>query len=567
MASSPGHSSIQVDCKQSSTDVAGPNSTSLTHGEQAIESKKVLTDTVPDAAGTNGNEEESVAGVKLVAIIASITLACFLMLLDTSILVTAIPSITTDFHSTTNIGWYGAAYQLASAVLQPLTGKLYANLNTKWTFIGFFAIFELGSLLCGVAVSSSMLVVGRAIAGIGTAGLQNGAFTIIANCVPIHRRPALIGMAIGVSQLGLVIGPLIGGALTQYTSWRWCFYINLPCGGLVGALLFLVRIPEPISKPAPLAVLNDLHNKLDLLGFALFAPACVMLLLAVQWGGNNYHWDSSTIIGLFVGAGVLFLIWLVWNWHKKDNAMIPLSIVAKRSVWSGCLTYGLLMSSMFCTSYYLPEYFQAVRGASPTKSGVNMLPSILAQLLGAVSSGRIVEKIGFYLPFSVLSAVFMSIGYGLISTFSPHTSTGKWVGYQIFFGFARGCGMQMPIVAVQNNLPPPLIPTGMALITFASTFGGALFLGFADTIFTNSLVSQIRKKLPGHNVEAIVAAGVTGFRAIVSKADLSAVIEAYNTSIDRVFYMVTALAVVCFFTAWGLGWKDIRKKAPTGSKS
>jgi MFS family permease len=118
-----------------------------------------------------------------------------------------------------DVGWYGAAYQLASGTLQPLTGKLYVNFKNKWVFISFFALFELGSLICGVATSSSMLIIGRAIQGMGTAGLQNGAFTIIPASVPLIKRPGLIGTLQGISQLGAVIGPLVGGALTQYSTY------------------------------------------------------------------------------------------------------------------------------------------------------------------------------------------------------------------------------------------------------------------------------------------------------------------------------------------------------------
>lgn len=139
-----------------------------------------------------------------------------------------------------------------------------------------------------------MLIVGRAVAGMGTAGLQNGAFTIISACVPLHKRPALIGVCQGVAQLGIVFGPMIGGALTQYTTWRWCFYINLPAGGVAAALLLLTRIPDAHSKGKPTEVLREIHHKLDLIGFVLFAPAVIMLLLAMQWGGNKYWLLSSS---------------------------------------------------------------------------------------------------------------------------------------------------------------------------------------------------------------------------------------------------------------------------------
>jgi MFS family permease len=135
--------------------------------------------------------------------------------------VQAIPKITSDFHSLEDVGWYGAAYQLASATLQPLTGKVYTNFNNKWTFFAFFLFFEIGSLLCGVAVNSTMLIIGRAVAGMGSSGLQNGALTIVSAVAPMHKRPMLLAIVVGLGQLGLVSGPLIGGVLTQFSTWRW----------------------------------------------------------------------------------------------------------------------------------------------------------------------------------------------------------------------------------------------------------------------------------------------------------------------------------------------------------
>jgi len=213
--------------------------------------------------------------------------------------------------------------------------------------------------------------------------------------------------------------------------------------------------------------------------------------------------------------------------------------------------------------YYLPIYFQAVDGVSPTMSGVYMLPSILAQLFSAVTAGKLVGKVGRYLPFALASAVFMSIGYGLCSTFSPHTTTGEWIGYQILFGVGRGIGFQMPIVAVQHTLPPAQAPLAISLIMFTGMIFGALFLSFSATIFTQSLRQQIPLQDPGVDAAKIVQAGATGFRKILDPSEIGGILNAYSKSIDRVFYMVTALTAVSFFFAFGLGWKDIReKKAP-----
>lgn len=169
------------------------------------------------------------------------------------------------------------------------------------------------------------------------------------------------------------------------------FYLNLPIGGLVAVMLFFVRIPMQHPRAPALTVLRTLHSNLDLLGFAIFAPALVMLLLALQWGGAKFAWNSSEIIGLFVGAGATFIVFLGWDYYKGDSALLPFSIVRKRTVWASCIVYGLFMGNLYTASYWVPVYFQGVKGASPTMSGVYILPMILAHVFAALSSGPISE--------------------------------------------------------------------------------------------------------------------------------------------------------------------------------
>jgi len=427
-------------------------------------------------------------------------------------------------------------------------------------FLAFFGIFEFGSLLCGVSTSSTMLIVSRAVAGLGGSGLMNGSLTIISNSVPLHKRPAYMGALIGIGQMGVVVGPLIGGAFTEYTTWRWCFYINLPIGGLVAILLFLIHIPDTV-KPREISILQTILTKLDLIGFVLFAPATIQLLLALEWGGNQFAWNSATTIGLFCGAGGTFLVFLGWEYFKGEEAMIPLSMFKHRGVWSSCAVAFFFFSMMQLVIYYLPIYFQTVKGASPLMSGVDLLPSIISQLLGTVFSGIAVTKLGYYLPFVVATSVLASIGHGLLSTLTPFTSTGKWIGYQIILGFGRGLGLQMAFVAVQNTLPPSMISISMSLLTFTQTLGGAIMLTFGETILTNSLRNLIPTYAPGVNPETVIAAGATGVRGVITDAtQLAGVLVAYSKSIDRVFYLAIGCSAACFLFAWAMGWKDIRKK-------
>lgn len=196
----------------------GPNTVGFSHPENPA-------DDGAKAAEATDREYEWITGVKLWLVLSSLTLVCFLMTLDMSIIVTAIPRITSQFHSLTDVGWYGTAYLFANSAVQPLTGRLYSRFGSKHTFLVFLGIFELGSLLCGVAQSTNMLIIARAVAGLGASGLTNGALTILAASVPMHKRPPLMGIIMAVSQLGIVSGPLIGGALTQYASWRWCMFL------------------------------------------------------------------------------------------------------------------------------------------------------------------------------------------------------------------------------------------------------------------------------------------------------------------------------------------------------
>ena len=235
-------------------------------------------------------------------------------------------------------------------------------------------------------------------------------------------------------------------------------------------------------------------------------------------------------------------------------------MVRRTTVWSGCLVVGCLLASLYIASYYLPVYFQSADGASPTMSGVYMLPSILAALILAVLSGKLVTIVGYYTPFSIASGVFIAIGYGLLSTLSAHSSTGEWIGYQILFGVGRGMGMQMPIVAVQNRLAPNVAPLAISLCMFTGMLFGGLFLSASATILTNSLRTLIPKYAPTADLEAIITAGATGFRSILSPEQVEGVKVAYAKSVNRVFYLCAALAVLCFVFSFGLGWTNIKPK-------
>ncbi|KAI5460137.1 major facilitator superfamily domain-containing protein [Mariannaea sp. PMI_226] len=503
---------------------------------------------------------ECISGWELVGVMTCLTVVCFLMLLDVSIFVTAIPRITTDFHSLIDIGWYSSAYNLCSAALQPLSGKFYTHFHAKSTFLVFFLVFEIGSLISGLAVSSAMFIVGRAIAGIGTSGIQNGAFTIVAASIPLNKRPVALGIIMGICQVGLVSGPLIGGALTEYSTWRWCFLINLPIGAVCAAIILIVKIPDHRSQQGE-APERFRISQLDLAGFCLFIPFAVLFFLAFQVGGSKFPWNSATVIGLLCGGGSAFMVFVIWEYRVGNQAMIPLFLIKRRVVWTSCLCAMFLFATMLGTSYYLAIYFQSVRGMTPFNSGVSTLPVIISQLIGSALSGVLVQKIGYYLPVMLAGAVVTVIGNYLLSTLSLESSTPKWAGYQVILGLGRGVGIQMPIIALQADCQPVLTPLATSTLLFFQTLGGSVFISAATSVFNSKLRSELLTRVPELDVDKIIHAGAAGVGKVVPSESISKVLIAYVKGVSAVFHLLIAMSACLCLTSLGIGWTDIRNSS------
>ncbi|OAP64273.1 hypothetical protein AYL99_00245 [Fonsecaea erecta] len=519
-----------------------------------------------DSPIANGEQDsqsnrKKVLGGRVYILFAAVFLSTFLMALNGSIIATAIPKITTHFNSLKDIGWYGSAYLVATCAMQPLVGRIYTHLPTKYTYLTFASVFSIGSLVCATAPSSKALIVGRAVQGCGGAGVVNGAFAVIAAVASKDDRPLLIGIAVSLTSIGTVIGPLVGGALTQDVSWRWCFYINLPPSGLVICTLLSLPIPEQVKKEPVRPNLKAIVTKeLDLVGFAIFAPACIMFLLALIWGGNQYRWDSSVIIGLFCGAFGTFATFAGWEVFKGEKAMIPPAIARNRLVIFGCVTSFLQIGALLSLSYYLPVWFQVVKDESPVMSGVMVLPTAIAQAISGVTAGKLVQIVGYCTPWALFGCVLTSIGSGLMTTFTPSTGAGPWIGYQILAGTGRGSVVQMPVTAIQNLLPPKQISIATSQIFFWQYLGGAIFLAVAETIFTNSLRSSLKTYAPGVNPELVIDVGAAAVRSSMSSGQLPGVLRAYNHAIVSTFYLAVGASSAAFLTSFGMGFQKLPKK-------
>ncbi|KAF2098513.1 MFS general substrate transporter [Rhizodiscina lignyota] len=574
--------------KDSTTTIARSGSPSLMDKETAVEKEaEVHHPAVPDPHSlkdevqnaveeakeqdSGDNQEEDTYDYpkswKLGLITIALCLSVFCMALDNTIIAVAIPKITDQFHALDDVGWYGSAYLLTTCAFQLMYGKLYTFYSIKWIYLVALFVFELGSFICGIAPTSEALIVGRAIAGLGSAGIFSGAILIVAHTVPLVQRPSYTGLIGAMYGIASVAGPLMGGAFTDRLTWRWCFYINLPFGLVTGIFIIFFFTAPKHEKAAKMSWREKL-SQMDFLGTVMFMPGVICLLLALQWGGSKYPWGNARIIVLFVLFGLLMMAFIGIQIWKQEGATVPPRVFKNRNVWASALFGACLGAAFFILVFYLPIWFQAIKGVSAVKSGIMSLPMILGLVVVSLIAGGTVTLLGYYTPFMLASSVLMAIGAGLLSTFKPDTGHAKWIGYQFIFGAGVGCGMQQTLIAIQTALPLADVPVGTAVMMMAQTLGGALFISVGQNVFANQLIKNLATQIPNFpGITGIVqSTGATELNGAITKQFpqyLSRVLLAYNDAVAQTFYVSVAMSALSIFGAVMVEWKSVKgdKKA------
>lgn len=453
-----------------------------------------------------------------------------------------------------------SAYLLTTAAFQLIFGKFYTYFSMKWVYLIAIAIFELGSLICGVAPNSPALIVGRAIAGVGSAGVFSGSYLLIATSVPLAQRPTFNGLIGGVYGISSVVGPLLGGAFTDKVSWRWCFYINLPIGGLAIAVILFFFKPIPRRRGVTSLGWKELAEQFDIVGTIFFLPGVVCLLLALQWGGSTYPWSNGRIIALFVVFGVCMIVFIgIQSWRPEYATVSPV-MLKKRTVWAAAAFAFFMGSAFFVVIYYLPIWFQAVKGVTAYQSGIRNIPVLIAVVIGTILSGGLITKIGYYTPFMLASTVLTSIGAGLLTTFALDTGSPKWIGYQVICGFGIGLGLQLPLVAIQTVLDESEIPSATALIIFMQLFGAAIFVSVGESVLTNKLVSYISRVIPDVDAAAVASTGATSLGTVIPAQYLHGVLEVYNYALTQIFVLVLVMACLTVIGSAAMEWRSVKGK-------
>ncbi|WWD09555.1 hypothetical protein V865_007682 [Kwoniella europaea PYCC6329] len=487
------------------------------------------------------------SGIRLYLVFLSLMLSVFMFALDQSIVSTAIPQIVSEFQAFDQVSWIITGYFLTQCGLILLVGQLLTILKAKWMLLGAVFFFELGSLICAVAKDMTTLIGGRAVQGIGASGMFVSILAVIAVVTRVDQRAAFMASFGIVFVISSVVGPLLGGVFTERVSWRWCFWINLPFGGVAAAaVLFLLPARDPEvneNTPHDRTLLGKLR-RMDWLGTALIFLTVTCLLLALAWGGNEYAWSNWRIILLFILGGLLVISFGAWQWYYDKHALIPLSLLKNRSVIACAGAMFFFMLAMLGGTYQLPLFYQAGRAHSPEKSGIDIIAFMLSICIAIFISGGITTKFGRYYPFLLIGPPISAIGFGLLYTIDAEMSNARIIGYQILAGFGIGLSFQNVLIAVQAEYhdQPALLPQATGVVSFFQLTGAAIGIGIINTVQSVFLNTEIKRLAPNVDFETVRQSVSAIYQLPV--ADQPPVIDAYIISITKSFIPIIAACIL-----------------------
>ncbi|BCB86453.1 MDR family MFS transporter [Phytohabitans suffuscus] len=423
---------------------------------------------------------------QILFLMAGLMTGMLLAALDQTIVGTALPTIVGELGGIDHYSWVVTAYLLASTASTPLYGKISDLSGRRPVFLFSIGTFLVGSLLAGMSQNMTQLIVTRGIQGLGAGGLMTLAFTIISDVVTPRERGRYQGLFGAVFGVASVAGPLVGGYFAEH-DWRWIFYINVPIAVLAIVVCYRVMRLVPFHRRP---------HRIDWVGAALMVASVSCLLLALSWGGNQYSWGSPTLVGLFVAGGVLALLFLLQE-SRASEPILPLDLFRRRTFALANAAGFVLGLVMFGSIIFIPLYLQIVKGATPTRSGLLMLPMMAGVIVTSVLSGRAMSRIGRYKWFPVAGSAVLSAGMLLFTQLRVETSLWLAFGYLVVIGVGLGLCMQSLVLAVQNAVDLRDLGAGTSAVTFFRSLGGSFGVAILGAVLSSRLTAELRDRLPG----------------------------------------------------------------------
>jgi EmrB/QacA subfamily drug resistance transporter len=494
-----------------------------------------MTSQAPTAAVAD--PESSSAGIspqRRNLIFVAVLLGMLLAALDQTIVATALPTVVADLGGAGHQSWVVTSYLLASTIVTAIVGKLGDLFGRKAVFQASVVFFLVGSVLCGLSGSMTMLVASRALQGIGGGAIMVTAMAVIGEVIPLRERGRYQGALGAVFGVTTVIGPLLGGFFTDHLTWRWAFWINIPVA-IVVLLVGAAAIPSLAKAARPV---------IDYAGILFVGLGASGLTLATSWGGGEYAWGSPVIIGLFVASAAALAIF-VWVEIHAAEPILPIRLFAS-PVFTVCCILGFIVGfAMLGALTFLPTFMQFVDGVSATTSGLRTLPMVAGMLITSIGSGSIVGRTGRYKIFPVAGTATMAVGFLLLSRMDATTPTWQQSLYLFVLGAGIGLCMQVLVLVVQNTASFSDLGVATSGVTFFRTIGSSFGAAIFGSLFANFLADRIGPALAAGGAPPRAAQSPQALHALSPEA-AAPIINAYADSLDRVFLCAVPVAVVGF---------------------
>ncbi|OJD18667.1 hypothetical protein AJ78_01363 [Emergomyces pasteurianus Ep9510] len=473
-------------------------------------------------------------GISWFLVVAS-TLSCiFLYAIDNTITANVIPVIATDFQNTDKLAWLSVGFMIGGVAVVLPFGRLYGLFNIKFLYIASVILFQGGSALCGGAPNINAFIIGRVIAGAGGNGMYLGVMNILSINTNDKERPMYLGLCGLVFGTGTVVGPLIGGGFAESSAtWRWGFYINL-CVGALFAPVYLFLIPgfDPRGSQKILSRFRDF----DYIGGILSVAVLACIIMAINFGGPMYDWDSAQIIVLFVLSGVLTVAFgfqqVFCFMTKEEHRMFPVSFLKMKEAVLLFICMAASNAGGFVPIYYIPTYFAFVRGDEPMDSAVRLLPLIIFISVVILINGALMSKFGYYQPWYVAGSALVLVGGVLFSRVDATTPAREIYGYEVLVGIGTGCYIQAGYAVMQSFTEPAMMAYSISFMMLAQLLGITFGLSISAAVFVNYAINGLIQTIPNVTHDEIESAllGASGnilaqLPAEVREASLAVIVE------------------------------------------